>query len=81
MAEDNSPVWHPQGPGRSHEILLPQGEKFGPDKSCRPHPTGDTDDDHDVVDARRQEGNHCKDQEETGKTEHDIDQAGDDHIN
>ena len=80
VPEDDAEIAHPQGFGGADEILFPQGEKFGPHEPGGPHPAGESDDDHDVVDAGRQQRHHRQDEKEAGKAEHDVHHAHDEGV-
>ncbi len=73
-------VADPEGAGRRHEVLLPQREKLGPHETRGAHPAGQSDDDHDVVNAGRKERHDRQDEEEAREAEHDVDEPHDERI-
>ena len=77
MKEDDAPLGDPHGLGSEHEILLLQREKLGADEACGRHPAGDADDNHDVVNAGREQRDHGQNQKEGGKAQHHVGKAHD----
>jgi hypothetical protein len=57
---------------RLHEFTFFQSHYFRPHKPGRPHPTGQTDDDHYVENGRIKKSHRRQDKEESRKTEHDV---------
>src|SRR5512142_1623992 len=77
VLHDDASVSRADGVGRYHELPFLERDELGANEPRRLHPTREPDHGHDVDDARLEDGDHGKHQEDRRDGEHDVHQPHD----
>ena len=80
MLHDDAAVRGADGMSGDHEFALLERDELGADEPGRLHPARQADDDHDVNDARFENGDHGEDEENRGNAQHDVHSTHDEAI-